>query len=167
MASAGFIAGFVATAESGEWRKFAAGAGPLRVDGTAHCHADCAFKGDAAPRQVGMFAHAGGRRGVGLGHGGRHPTAGRAIEFDAGQGDAISDATGATGLADRIRKNGGTCRDCLAYPQLPTAPQAVQKSQPSFLMTVMLPHSVQSDPWVTLTWPFSRGVSRMPMSRVG
>ena len=52
----------------------------------------------------------------------------------------------------------------LAYPQEPTAPQAVQNSQPSFLITVVLPHSLHSLPWVGRTLlEGSSGASRMPI----
>lgn len=54
-----------------------------------------------------------------------------------------------------------------AYPQVPTAPQAVQKSQPSLRIIVWLPHSGQAAPCMTLGSSFSRGVSSRPISRVG
>lgn len=52
-------------------------------------------------------------------------------------------------------------------PQLPTAPQAVQKSQPSFRITDWLPHSLHSAPCMSLGSSSPRGASRMPISRVG
>jgi hypothetical protein len=39
---------------------------------------------------------------------------------------------------------------CDYQPQVPTAPQAVQKSQPSLRITVWLPHSAHSEPCITL-----------------
>jgi len=35
------------------------------------------------------------------------------------------------------------------HPQAPMAPQAVQNSQPSFLITAELPHSLHSMPWIS------------------
>ena len=50
-------------------------------------------------------------------------------------------------------------------PQVPTAPHAVQKSQPSLRIIVWFPHSGQSLPWVgsTLLLVESSGASRMPI----
>ena len=52
-------------------------------------------------------------------------------------------------------------------PQVPTAPQAVQKSQPSLRITEWLPHSLHSAPCMSLGSLSSRGASRMPISRLG
>jgi len=103
---AGLIAGVVAIADGGKWRKFAAGAGSLWVNGAIHRYADDALKRKATPWYFGMFPHAGGGGGIGLGQRDRYPAAGHIIEFDAGQGDAIGGATGATGTANGYRSHG-------------------------------------------------------------
>ena len=55
----------------------------------------------------------------------------------------------------------------LGYPQAPTHPHALQKSQPSLRITVKLPHSVQRAPFITAGSSSSRGASSTPISRVG
>ena len=53
------------------------------------------------------------------------------------------------------------------YPQAPTHPQAVQKSQPSLWMTVMFPHSPHLVPFISAGSLSRRGDSRIPISCFG
>ena len=80
--------------------------------------------------------------------------------------DAVTQQEQASGGSWRLLNDDGAghARD---QPQMPIAPHAVQKSQPSLRITVVLPHSAQSDPCCSLAAPESRGAWRMPISRRG
>ena len=54
-----------------------------------------------------------------------------------------------------------------AHPHCPTKPQAVQKSQPSFLITGGLPHSGQGRPASVVVARPPAGFSSTPISRTG
>jgi hypothetical protein len=93
--AAGIVAGFVANAQRGERREFAAGGWSFFVNRAAHGLPDSTFEGDTTVGNLRMLAHGGGGRRVGFGEFHWNLPAWYGIELAAGQGDAKSCATGA------------------------------------------------------------------------
>ena len=106
--------------------------------------------------------HRGGDRAPDPGHGEDQQRADDSTQHADGYGrigrDHRADRAGNqdVGLVPRI----GAVEDM-------THPQALQKSHPSFLMTVKLPHSRQREPFMSAGSASPRGASRIPISRVG